>query len=246
MSAKPQLPQQFKVIFLGNGQKYDSEYVQTDYVQQIFKKRGWSKQPFTDTCKSQILSLCLIQEGVWFDKSWSDIEWAFGPYMDIFGDSMQLKNPIYTAIGTQNVIPLKDELWAELIEQNPEIIIKIKSWKILYSANLIDFQHYSDIRLKVLRMPWGYLGGKTIKNMESRKSNNQWKIQDWDETVHLQITCRQCYNRSKRCSRCMNTIGIWAAREKRKEETRQKNAEKRKAKRTQTMKKYKNKQNNKL
>ena len=195
-------PPRYRIVFFHNGKDYDSTYVKKPCVQKIFKARGWGKRPFDNVFKSHILVLCLIKEGQWFDEFWYKCEFGLGSYVDVLADVYSLPNPIHLSKGGQNGISLTQELWDQIIDKNPGVLVKIQSWMILYKQHLGYFTNYSNLKIRTLHMPWAYLLYIHIKTIENRPTNKYWKIGENDDTNYNNVRCKTCFTKTNRCDSC--------------------------------------------
>lgn len=205
---------QYRILLFGNSGSYDKKYVETSWFQTAFKNHNWSKNPFKNVQASTCLSIGLIKEGVWFSNEHLEYEWAYGAYLHLLVEVMPLNNPIIAKFGSENVAKIPTDWWTQLVETNPQVISKIKAWKILYADHLINFKSYSDLRYKALKMPWGYVISNNIKNIENLKNNFQYKIDKADSQFYDNVRCRACYNKVARCTSCEQTTQIMQKRKK--------------------------------
>ena len=205
MSKKTNNAPQYRIVFFGNGSRYDTTYVNQQHTQAMFAKYGLIQKPFVNAHKSQILVLALMTEGHWFNDNFTDLDWALGPYLHFIQDSLCLQHP-FAHCGRENGQATTDDFWKSVIQSNPDVIGKIKSWFILYPNNLNRYKKFSDITTKTLKQPWGTLLYYHFKTIENVKTNRNWKIDPKKEVKYCpRVSCRECINLDKQCQVCLST-----------------------------------------
>ena len=167
---------QWRIIFIKNGIRYDTEYIDYPKFQKAFAKRGLPKKPCQKKYQGFIIGVILVSKGEWFEEKHIDEEWAQGPYLQFVRDSFLLSVPISTKTGLQNGAPLGITDWYRCIQHNPLLFAKMQSWKIKHNSHLKRYHFIDEIKMRTLRAPWGYLVCAGIKNIENVANNI--KLQD--------------------------------------------------------------------